>query len=230
MIPLAIIRPEPGCTASVSAARAMGLEAHGHPLFAVSPVAWELPDLAAFDGLLIGSANVLRHGGAHLAALRHLQVHAVGETTARAAEAAGFTVAATGAGGLQPVLDAVAPGTRLLRLAGAERIALTPPAGVTMAERVVYASAPLAMPAALAALFAVPAVVALHSAEAARHLAAECDRLGLARAALSLAVIGPRVSAAAGEGWARVALAGTASEAALLSCAADLCQNPAFGK
>ena len=225
MIPIVAIRPEPGCAASLAAARALGLEAHGFALFVVHPVAWQPPAPGQFDALLAGSANVFRHGGAALAGYRALPVHAVGATTAEAAHAAGFAIASVGSGGLQGVLDTIAPGTRLLRLAGAERIALSVPAGVTMAERTVYASEPQRMPAALVRLLERPAVVLLHSAEAARHFAAECARNGVARGRLSLACIGPRVAAAAGGGWAALATAARPEETALLAKAAELCQT-----
>lgn len=227
MIPLLVIRPEPGCAASVARARAMGLEADGFPLFAVEPVMWDGPEAGCFNALLVGSANVLRHGGPQLERYRPLPMHVVGEATAQAARAAGFTVAATGSGGLQGVLDRVAPGTRLLRLAGAERIALTPPAGVSMEERTVYAARALPIPEPLADRLGRPAVVMLHSAEAARHFAGEVTRLGLARSAIALAAIGPRVAAAAGAGWAALSTSGTPDEAALLATAKDLCQTGA---
>lgn len=225
MIPLCVIRPEPGCAASVAAARARGIDAFGFPLFAVAPQAWEAPPEQQFDGLLAGSANVFRHGGPALAAYRHLPVHAVGSTTADAARAAGFPVATVGQGGLQRVLDGIPAGTRLLRLAGAERITLIPPPGVRLSERTIYASEPSSLPAALAALLAKPAVIALHSAEAARHFAGECDRHGLARGVLSLACIGPRVAEAAGGGWAAVGIAADPSETGLLAKATELCQT-----
>lgn len=225
MIPLLVVRPEPGCSATVAAARAMGLEALGHPLFAVRPVEWQAPDPAGFDALLVGSANVFRHGGEPLAALSALPVRAVGETTAEAAREAGFAVEAMGGGGLQPVLDAVPPGARLLRLAGAERVVLAPPAGVTLTEIVVYASEPLPMESRLAAMLREPCVVALHSAGSARHFAAECERLGVDRSGVSLVTIGPRVSAAAGAGWQAVATAPSSDDAALLATARNLCHT-----
>lgn len=224
-LPLIVVRPEPGCAATLAAARALGLDARGFPLFAVEPMAWAAPDPAGFDLLLVGSANVFRHGGPQLAALRALPVHAVGEATAAAARAAGFTVAATGRGGLQPVLAALPPGTRALRLAGAERLALAVPPGVTMAECTVYAARPLPLPAALVAMLAQPAVVALHSAEAARHFAAQCHGLGIDRAPIRLAVIGARVAAAAGPGWHSVLCADSPGETPLLAKARDLCQT-----
>lgn len=223
MTRLIVIRPEPGCSATVAAARALGLAAEGWPLFTVEPKDWELPDPAHFDALLIGSANALRHGGPGLAALAALPAYCVGAATAEAARAAGFAVAATGQGGLQPMLGQLAPThRRLLRLAGRERVELTLPPGVSLTECVVYASNPQPLPAQLEPE---GAVVALHSAEAARHFAAECDHAGLSRACIALATIGPRVTAAAGSGWASVVTADSADDAALLAQARALCQD-----
>ncbi|MCW1404127.1 uroporphyrinogen-III synthase [Novosphingobium sp. MW5] len=218
-----ILRPEPGCAATLAAARGMGLAARSAPLFAIEPREWNVPT-APFDALLVGSANAFRHGGAQLETLCHLPVHVVGEATAEAARAAGFTVAGIGSGGLQGVLDGIAPGTHLLRLSGEERIELNPPTGVSIDEVVVYASVP--RPLDPAALNGNPLVL-LHSAEAARHFAAECDRLAIDRAALSLATIGPRVTKAAGSGWRALETAAQPSDAALLALAARMCQSSA---
>lgn len=230
MVPLVVIRPEPGCTATVSAARTVGLEPYGFPLFAVTPRSWQAPPPDNHDALLLGSANALRHAGPGLAAVRHLPAYAVGEATAEAARELGFTVIAQGQGGLQDVLGRLDPAhRRLLRLSGAERIALNLPTGVTMTERIVYASQAQPMPADLTALLAEPAIVALHSAEAAHHFAAECVRNGLRRARLRLCALGPRIAAAGGEGWGEVAVAADTSDRALLALARQMCQDP-WGK
>jgi uroporphyrinogen-III synthase len=221
-LPLIVVRPEPGCAGSVAGGLALGLDTHGYPLFEVAPRAWDLPG-GPFDGVLLGSANAVRHAGPALAALRSLPLHAVGEATAEAAREAGFTVATIGAGGLQAVLDALAPPARLLRLAGEEHVALVPPPGIEVETRVVYASEPRPMPSELAETLRSGPVVLLHSAAAARHFAAECDRLHLPRDGLTLAALGPRIAAATGEGWAAVTSAAVPTEAALLALAADLC-------
>lgn len=225
MLPVVVIRPEPGCAATVAAARALGLDARGHPLFTVRPVAWEPPAADDFDGLLLGSANALRHGGKAIAAWAGKPAWVVGQATAEAARAAGLHVAATGQGGLQNVLDTLAgSGLRLLRLAAHQRIALKPPPGVRIDERIVYASEPSPMTDQLAGLVAGPALVLLHSAEAARHFGSECDTRALARSRIALATIGPRVTAAAGEGWARIETAARPDDAALLAIATQMCK------
>lgn len=227
MVPLVVIRPEPGCSASLAAARAARLEAHGFPLFEVVARSWEAPPPGQFDAILGGSANAFRHGGKGLALLRDLPVYAVGETTAAAAKEAGFGVVATGNGGLQGVIGTLPPHhRRLLRLAGEERVPLTLPRGATMDERVVYASVPRPMPPEMIALLRAPAMVALHSAEAARHMAAQCVTHGIRRSLLRLIALGPRIATAAGDGWGEVATAAMPNDKALLALALQMCQDP----
>lgn len=220
------LRPEPGLAATIARARAGGLEITGCALSAIESVAWDCPDPAPFDGLLIGSANAILHGGPNLTRLTHKPVYAVGEATAAAARAAGFPVAMTGSGGLQGVLDAI-PGPRhLLRIAGEERIVLTPPTGVTFAEVVAYRSIALPLDRAAPVLAGGDALVLLHSAATAAHFAEECERLGLPRARIALAALGPRIAAAAGAGWAAVHTAARPDEASLMQLVFDLCAGP----
>ncbi len=226
MTPLYVIRPQPGCEATVRAARDLGLDAHGYPLFAVRPLEWAPPPAKCFDALLIGSANALRHGGAALAGYRGMPAYAVGTSTAEAASAAGLVVMATGEDGLQPLLAQIAPQyRRLLRLAGRERIALDLPAGFEMTECEVYASEPTEPPQELIDRLHAGGVVMLHSAEAARHFAALCDTHAIPRTGLALAALGPRIAAAAGAGWAELASAPGAADQALLALADRMCQD-----
>lgn len=227
--PVILLRPEPGNGASLTMARHLGLEAHGFALFHVEPVAWQAPAPDAIDALLIGSANVPRHAGPQLAAYAGKPTYAVGRTTAEACRQAGLDVVGIGHGGLQPLLARLAPTHRhLLRLAGAERVELSPPAGVTLTEAVTYASQPCPIPPDLADLLTTrQPLVLLHSAEAARHFAAECNRLGLMRGAIHLAALGPRIAQAAGSGWASLDTAITTTDQALLALARQLCQDPA---
>lgn len=227
MVPLVVIRPEPGCSASVAAARKAYLEVHGFPLFDIAAKSWEAPQPDQFDALLVGSANVFRHGGPGLRALTALPVLAVGDTTAEAARAAGFTVAATGSGGLQGLLDALPQGyARLLRLTGEERVLVNLPRPVTMEERVVYAARALPFPSELTELLHKPAIIAAHSAEAARHIAAQCVSHAIRRAPLRIAALSPRIAQAAGEGWGEVAAAARPDDTALLALVRQMCQDP----
>lgn len=223
--PLGLLRPEPGWSASAAAARSLGLEVVGHPLFLAEAIAWA-PPAGEFDALLAGSGAAFRNGGAALAALAHLPVYAVGEATEEAARAAGFAVERTGEGGLQSLLDQSAgPPRRFLRLAGEERVELVPHPGQAISDLVVYRMAPRPLaPDFAQVLVASQPVIALHSAAAAEHFAREVDRLGLARGELVLAALGARIAAAAGAGWAALHVADRPSDAALLAKAAALCK------
>ncbi|WP_068077226.1 uroporphyrinogen-III synthase [Novosphingobium lentum] len=223
--PLIVVRPEPGFATTLAAAREAGLAAYGQPLFRIEPVLWQAPPPSGYAGLLVGSANVFRHGGKQLAGLASLPVMAVGDTTAQAARDAGFVVTRTGNGGLDALAGTLPPG-HYVRLAGERHVALVLPEGVTVDTLIVYAARPVAIAAPLAALLAAPCVVLLHSAEAARHVAHECDRIGIARANVQLACLAPRIAAAAGTGWHTVASAGRRDDAALLALARQMCQTP----
>jgi len=222
---LITIRPEPGGSATVAAGRELGLTIEAWPLFEIRPLAWDAPPADAIDGLLIGSANAIRQAGPALAAFRDKPVHAVGEATARAVEAAGFAVQTVGPGVLQPLVDGLHPPLRLLRLTGAEHVPVTPPPGIEIETRVGYESAAMPLSEGAAAHLREGALVLVHSAVAARHFAAECDRVGIARGGIRLAALGPRIAAAAGEGWGEVRSAAEPSEAGVLSLARQMCHE-----
>lgn len=229
-LPVLVLRPEPGNTATVREARAMGLDARAFPLFEVRPLHWQPVPREEVDALLLGSANALRHGGDALALYRGLPAYAVGARTAEAAQAAGLDIVATGKGGLQPMLGALRPNHRkLLRLCGREHVELDVPGDVTIATCEVYASAPLPLPPDLATLLRAPSLVLLHSGEAAAHFALLCDAAGADRARIRLAAIGPRVAARAGTGWAAMRSASEPNDAALLALAAQMCEEAVSG-
>lgn len=218
------IRPEPALSTTLSEGRAAGLDIAGWPLFEYRALDWQAPEPAAIDGLLIGSAAAIRLGGPGLVGFKHKPVHAVGEATAETAREAGFSVAIVGEGGLQKLLGKLATHPqRLLRLAGAEHVPLIAPDGIELETRIAYELAALPMPEEMVAALSEGPVVLLHSAAAARHFAAECDRTGLARERITLAALGPRIAAAAGAGWAQARSAATPREAALLALARDMC-------
>jgi uroporphyrinogen-III synthase len=75
--PIFAIRPEPGCSATVEAGRRLGLTIEGRPLFAIRALAWDPPEAEHIDGLLLGSANAVRHAGAGLAPFRGKRAFAV---------------------------------------------------------------------------------------------------------------------------------------------------------
>jgi uroporphyrinogen-III synthase len=220
-----VIRPEPGCAATVAAGRAVGLAIEACPLFDIQPVAWSIP-ASEFDGLLLGSANALRHGGPLLDELVDKPVYAVGGATADEARRRGFALARLGDGALQALLDELAgQDLKLLRLAGRERVPLVPPEGVTIQTVTAYDSLARPLPDRIARRLRDGALVLLHSAAAARHFAAECDRHAVHRSDIRLAALSPRIAEAAGGGWADLRSAVAPNEAALLALARDMCHD-----
>ena len=227
---LVTIRPEPGCSATARAANDCGLAIECFPLFEIAPLAWSLPE-GDYDGLLIGSANAFRLGGPNFEKLAGIPVYAVGEATAAAAWERGFRTAAIGGGGLQGLLDDLAgKRLRLLRIAGEAHVDLAAPAGVEIVTAIAYRAEPQPVSPELAEHLRGGAVVLLHSAEAARHFAAEVDRLGLARGRIALAALGSRILQAAGEGWAAARAARQPNDPALLALAREMCHEPFPGR
>ncbi|WP_338010586.1 uroporphyrinogen-III synthase [Sphingomonas sp. Mn802worker] len=202
--------------------RGAGVEAVGVPLFAVRAMAWDVPDPARFDAVLLTSANAVRLAGAGLRRLSTLPVVVVGEATAAAARAAGLHVVVTGRNDAAAAIAAASAFPRLLHLAGREHVA------VPGSERViVYASDALPVaPDALAP--AIDGVVLLHSARAALRFAALWG--GSSRGSVMLAAISAKVAAAAGAGWARVAVAETPNDAAVIAAATKRAIDPARGR
>jgi uroporphyrinogen-III synthase len=224
MKPIIAIRPEPGLGATMSAGRIRGLAIEGYPLFEIRPLNWEAPAPEGIDGVLLGSANAVRFAGSALGRFEGKPAYCVGETTAEAARAAGLSVAMIGAGGLQQLIEAIAERPLcLLRLAGEAHVPLALLDGITLETRIVYRAELLAMAPMMANRLRDGALVLLHSAAAARHFAQECARLAIPRSKIALAALGPRIAAAAGEGWACLRSAEHPSDPALLALAADMC-------
>jgi uroporphyrinogen-III synthase len=213
---LVVLRPEPGASVSEARAKALGIDPILCPLFAVEPLAWDSPDPARYDALLLTSANALRHGGPGLAALAALPVVAVGEATAEAARAAGFAVTEVGTGGVDALLAALQDQPRLLHLAGADH------AKAAASHRVhvvpIYCAVPIPAPP-LPDLAG--AVVAVHSARAGARLA----ELARDRSKTVIAAISATAAAACGTGWAALEAADHPNDGALLALAARLCQE-----
>lgn len=225
MIPVVVLRPVRGSHSTVQQAANVGLVVQAFPLSQIDPVAWEPPAPETVDGLLLGSANAVRHAGPALALYRDKPAFVVGPATAVAARQAGFAVQLAGTGGLQQVLDGVPGGElRLLRLAARRHVELTLPPGLSVDTRIVYEAQDLPLPPSLADLLREPALVLLHSAGLAAHFAAECDRLGIDRGQISLGALGTRIADAAGPGWAAVRCPPKPLEADLLALAQEMCQ------
>ena len=212
---LLLLRPEPGLSDSAERARALGLNVICRPLFRVEPLAWEAPDPAGYDALLLTSANAVRHGGTALDGLRNLPVHAVGAATAAAARAAGFRVETVGDSDAAALLDRLSPSLRLLHLAGEDHRGADYP---SIERRILYRSAPIEDPE-LPELKGL--VVAVHSPRAGRRLRELTPDGGNT----AIAAISPATAQACGTGWERVETAAEPTDKSLLALAAMLCHT-----
>lgn len=222
-LPLLVLRPEPGATATATRAREAGLNPICYPLFEVRHCDWDPPDPAAFDAMLLTSANAIRCAGADLAPYRHLPVYAVGDSTATAAREQGFHVAAVGLSGAQAISDIIAARGhgRVFHPGGRDRRGFNP-GPLAVVKRCVYASVETGDAAGLAALMPEEAVALLHSSRSATRLARLVPMIERRR--LHLAAISPTVLDAAGTGWASLNAAPNPRDEALLVLAAALCK------
>lgn len=222
--PILVTRAEPGNAATVARARDSGLDARPVPLFAARALDWQAPDPGDFDALLLTSAQALRLAGSELGRLTALPVYAVGTATAAAAEAAGLTVAMTGPGDAQSLIDAMTSSTKtpsILWLCGRERTAFDA-RGARLAPLPVYVVDPVDPPPDWERLTAAPATLLAHSARGAARIAALA---GSRRRHLSLVAISAATAAAAGEGWAAVTVTERPDDAAMVTAAYALCQK-----
>ena len=212
-----VLRPEPGASATVERARALGLDAVAMPLFEIEPLAWQAPDISAFDGLLLTSANAVRHGGEQVKRVRGLEVYAVGNATAETARQAGFDIAATGESGVESLLGSVEPDMKLLHLCGVDRRETA-----TVRQRVTTIEVYRAREIEPRALPRIEGSVALiHSPRAGQRL----SQLVRDRAAVRIVAISEAAADAVGQGWTSVDVAEQPADDALLALAARLCNN-----
>jgi uroporphyrinogen-III synthase len=214
-----ILRPQPGAEETAGRARALGLEPLVSPLFIVRPLDWTPPDPAAFDAVLLTSANAPRHGGDAMTPFLGLPCYAIGESTAAAGRAAGFTDVRPGpSDGAALIALAAAKGiAAAVHFCGRRHFALRHPA-VAVTPIAVYAAEPVArLPEGVG-----EALALLHSPRAAALFA----RLaGGQRGAIRIAAISAQTAAAAGGGWASIDVAAEPRDHALLALAAKLCQS-----
>lgn len=220
--PILICRPQPGADATAARAREMGMEALVYPLFTVAPIAWEAPDPASFDALMLTSANAARHGGAALARYRSLPVFTVGETTAKAAREAGFGAVIAAGPDARATLEQIADAgyRHVLHLCGEHRVPGERP-GLDVVRRAVYRSAGSGDADGLAPLLDRQPVILVHSPRAGERIAELIAPPRRAR--LSLIAISPAACDAAGPGWKEAIAAHSPQDSAMLVLARPLC-------
>jgi uroporphyrinogen-III synthase len=220
MTRLLVLRPEPGAIATIERARQLGLEAVSVPLFEIEPIGWEAPASTAFDGLLLTSANAVRHSGPQLDRLRSLPVYAVGEATATVAHAAGLDVIASGDDGVDGLLALIDARLTLLHLCGEEH-RVPSKAHQTIVPVAVYRAR-----ATDADFGEISDMVALiHSPLAGARFSKLVDcgsRRGVSIAAISAAAL-----ESVGRDWAIAKASKFPNDEALLALAARLCNKTA---
>lgn len=214
--PVLIVRPEPGFAATAKRAQALGLSVIGAPLFDVRPVAWSLPDLSRYAGILFTSANAVRHAGPQIAALRHLPAFAVGEATAAAARGAGFVSVVTGekdVAWIVALIGTLGPQT-IVHLAGRDTVPFDART-VAVDRLVVYENVAIDPSGAWAGWLARCPVALAHSPRAAAALAVHTPE----KADIALVAISAATAEAAGDGWESVDVPSDPRDEAMLALA-----------
>ena len=223
-LPVIVLRPQPGNDATAARLRDAGvLSVVQAPLFEMAPYAWHEADPAAFDCLLLTSANALRHGGAGLARYQHLPCACVGEPTAEAARAAGFDVRWVGDSDGDTLLDSLPSSLRVLWLCGREHSTLSVPTGLTLTPLPVYHTIETPLDGAA---FPQPAAALLHSSRAAQRFRAMVSE----PAAFDLVTISAKVAIAAGPGWRDVQFPDNPEDSKMVAIAAKLCHEQRHGR
>lgn len=225
--PLLVLRPEPGASMTAKRAFDEGWKPIVAPIFRIEPIAWGSPPAADYDALFVTSANAVRQAGKAITAYHGLPAYAVGDATARALKAAGFTDIRSGRGDAAVMLAAAAENgvARALHLAGEDYRDVGHDA-IGIDRRIVYRSAAIGQfgEKALIALREGGGTVLLHSSRAAEHFGRLCDEARMSRGRIRIAALAPAVLDAAGPGWGAAIAAAKPDDAALLAAAARLCQ------
>ena len=221
---LLIVRALPAAERTAELVTSAGITPLVMPLFEIAPNDWAVPNPAEFDGLLITSANAVRHSAEKLSRLAELPVFAVGNQTAEQARSKGLQVKIEGVADKAEItkLARFAGAQKLLWLSGAQTVAETADDKIIARQIVVYESRKLPAPPNFAELAIGADVVLMHSPRMARHFRALCTQFGVDPDCISIAALSSNVANAAGEGWKAVAVAKAPSDADLLLAAQSL--------
>jgi uroporphyrinogen-III synthase len=121
------------------------------------------------------------------------------------------------------VVETLTPG-QYLRLAGEDRVTLTPPPGVRIETAVVYAAHPRPLPPEMAQALTRGGLVMLHSGAAARHFRQCCEATEIPKEQVRIACLAPRIASLAGEGWGEIGVANARTDVDLLELVGRMCQ------
>ncbi len=214
---LLITRPQPAADKTAAAAKAAGLVPVIMPLFAVRPLPWNIVPAENHDGLLVTSANALRHAGDQFALYQELPLLAVGPATAEAARQKGITVAIEGRNDKASLLaEAKARGfERLLWLAGKHGTGPSSDEDIISARIAVYESVKVPQPEGFRTAVAEADYVAVYSPRAARYFSELCRAGGVDRGQVKIAALSQAVADALEGGWLSVTVAKSPNNSAL---------------
>jgi uroporphyrinogen-III synthase len=176
-------------------------------------VPWTMPS-ESFDAVMLTSAAAARHAGPQANSVRHLPTFCVGDATAQAARAAGFSQAESVGGTVADVMRSTTGLRHILHLAGKDRTPMTVPAGLSVAVRVVYRAQLLALedPGPLDA-------VLIYSQRSGKHFAEQWHAQQRDKN-LVVVVISAAAAAAAGALWQKLVVADAPDEASMLAALA----------
>ncbi|MGL6042615.1 MAG: uroporphyrinogen-III synthase [Sandaracinobacteroides sp.] len=230
---LLLTRPAAETARTAAAAMAAGFDVLSFPLLEMEALDWE-PPAGPFQAILFTSARAPALVADRAPGLVALPVYAVGPRTAEVAAAAGFRIAGQGLDdGVSAAKLAAGQGiASLLHLGGEDRAPLPAPQGLQITHVPVYAARRVeALSGEIRQALAAGRVLAtlLFSARTARHFGSLVADAGLEPAALRVVVLSAAVAAAAGAGWASVAIAARPDVAAMLAASHSLWQGLANG-
>lgn len=219
-----ILRPHPGADATADRAQALGLEPVIYPLFTVEQLAWEPPDRAHFDALMLTSANAVRHAGPELMRYAALPLYVVGKATASAACDFGLVPQHIGDADAAALLETMhREGRRaVLHLCG-ENVVDTDTIGLDLLLIPVYRSIEHGSDDDLIAALQPGDILLIHSPRAGKRLNAlvDCE----SRSGLSVIAISQAALDAAGDGWTIAQAAPLPTDTAMLALALELCHK-----
>jgi uroporphyrinogen-III synthase len=223
MIPLVLLRPQPGNDASAARAREMGLSVIQIPLFDVLPADGGPLPTGPYDALLLTSINGVRFGATIMAAFAHLPAYGVGEATAYAARFAGHPNVITGGGDAQSTAAMMAADGRrsVLHISG-EDVRPFDSHGISIERHVVYRTVLRDTDSVRTALKGLgPMVVAVHSPRAAIQFTSLIP--ATRRLRIHVVAISDAAARLCGKGWASLTVPAAPNDTALLHCVETLC-------
>lgn len=223
MIPLVLLRPQPGNDSTAARAREMGITVIQVPLFDVQPADGGALPTGSYDAMLLTSINGVRFGATVIAAFAGIPIYAVGEATAYAARIAGHEGVITGGGDAQSTAAMMAADGRhsILHISG-EEVRPFDSLGMSVQRYTVYRTVECDTAAVRAALNGLGQVVfAVHSPRAGIQLSLLVPTTRRMR--MHVVAISAAAARVCGKGWASLTVSERPDDTALLHCVETLC-------